>query len=77
MPDFILAMRNRGHPEALIRKVVYENPLEFFRQSRNFQFTPRDGGAVVEHDDAERGGTKAAGGVREAAISACAAVDLY
>jgi hypothetical protein len=42
VPDFILAMRRRGHSEAEIRRVVYENPLEFFSQSRNFQFTPRD-----------------------------------
>ena len=41
VPDFILEMRRRGHSEALIRRVVYDNPLEFFRQSRNFQFTPR------------------------------------
>ena len=42
VPDFILEMRRRGHPERLIRKVVYENPLEFFSQSRNFDFTPPD-----------------------------------
>jgi predicted metal-dependent TIM-barrel fold hydrolase len=40
VPDFILAMRRRGHPESLIRQVVYENPLKFFGQSRNFKFTP-------------------------------------
>jgi len=40
VPDFILEMRMRGHPESLIRKVVYENPLEFFSQSRNFDFRP-------------------------------------
>jgi predicted metal-dependent TIM-barrel fold hydrolase len=40
VPDFILAMRRRGHPESLIRKVVYENPLQFFSQSRNFVFNP-------------------------------------
>jgi hypothetical protein len=40
VPDFILAMRKRGHDEATIRKIVYENPLEFFRQSRNFKFQP-------------------------------------
>ena len=28
VPDFILAMRQRGHGEAVIRKIVYENPLE-------------------------------------------------
>ena len=42
VPDFILEMRRRGHSESLIRRVVYENPLTFFRQSQNFQFTPRD-----------------------------------
>jgi hypothetical protein len=37
-----MEMRRRGHPDSKIRKVVYENPLEFFRQSRNFRFTPPD-----------------------------------
>lgn len=40
VPDFILAMRLRGHPESLIRQITYENPLAFFSQSRNFRFTP-------------------------------------
>jgi hypothetical protein len=40
VPDFIREMRRRGHPEDLIRQVVYENPVEFFRQSDGFQFTP-------------------------------------
>ncbi len=40
VPDFIFEMRRRGHSEQVIRKVVYENPIEFFSQSRNFQFTP-------------------------------------
>jgi len=42
VPDFILEMRLRGHSEAIIRKVVYDNPFEFFRQSRNFNYTPRE-----------------------------------
>jgi predicted metal-dependent TIM-barrel fold hydrolase len=42
VPDFILEMRRRGHPEALIRKIVYDNPLEFFSQSASFRFTPPD-----------------------------------
>jgi len=42
VPDFIMEMRRRGHSESLIRKVVYENPLEFFKQSQNFEFTPPD-----------------------------------
>ena len=36
VPDFIFVMRRRGHDEALVRKIVYDNPLEFFNQSRNF-----------------------------------------
>jgi len=40
VPKFIFAMRRRGHSEALISRVVYENPLEFFSQSHNFNFTP-------------------------------------
>ena len=38
----ILEMRRRGHAESLIRRVVYENPVEFFSQSRNFVFNPPD-----------------------------------
>ena len=26
-------MRRRGHPDSLIRRVVYENPIEFLGQS--------------------------------------------
>ena len=42
VPDFILEMRKRGHSESLIRRIVYDNPLQFFRQSRRFEFVPRD-----------------------------------
>jgi len=42
VPDFILEMRRRGHAESLIRRIVYDNPLTFFSQSRNFVFTPPD-----------------------------------
>jgi uncharacterized protein len=38
VPDFIMEMRRRGHSEAKIRKVVYDNPLEFFSQCARFQF---------------------------------------
>jgi predicted metal-dependent TIM-barrel fold hydrolase len=37
VPDFITEMRRRGHPEQAIRKLVYENPLAFFRQCRRWQ----------------------------------------
>jgi predicted metal-dependent TIM-barrel fold hydrolase len=46
VPDFIFEMRRRGHSEGLIRRVVYENPLTFFSQSKNFQFTPREDAIV-------------------------------
>jgi hypothetical protein len=37
VPEFILAMRRRGHAEEVIRNVVYDNPLSFFRQSLRWQ----------------------------------------
>jgi predicted metal-dependent TIM-barrel fold hydrolase len=37
VPELILEMRRRGHPEAAIQKVVFDNPLEFFRQSARWQ----------------------------------------
>lgn len=47
VPDFILEMRRRGHAEGLIRRVVYENPLTFFAQSRGFRFRARSEADVV------------------------------
>src|SRR3954449_8533074 len=47
VPEFIFEMRARGHDEALIRKVVYDNPLAFFSQCRRFSFTPRDAALVA------------------------------
>lgn len=41
VPDFMLEMRRRGHGEDLIRRMVYDNPLAFFGQSRNFKFEAR------------------------------------
>jgi uncharacterized protein len=36
VPEFILEMRRRGHAEETIRKVVHDNPLTFFRQSKRW-----------------------------------------
>ena len=36
VPDFILEMRRRGHPQSLISKIVFDNPKTFFSQSRHF-----------------------------------------
>ena len=44
VPAFMFAMRRRSHPESLIRRIVYENPLTFMSQSRSFKFTPPDHG---------------------------------
>ena len=40
MPDFIRALSRLGHDAATIRKIVYENPLRFFKQAKRFNFTP-------------------------------------
>lgn len=37
VPEFILEMRRRGHAEAIIRKIVYDNPLSFWKQANNWQ----------------------------------------
>lgn len=42
VPEMILEMKRRGHPEAAIRKVVYENPLAFWRQSKRWVDWPRN-----------------------------------
>ena len=36
VPLLILEMRRRGHSEETIRKVVYDNPLSFWKQSNNW-----------------------------------------
>lgn len=38
VPDFIMEMRKRGHPDALTRRVVYDNPIEFFGGCKRFKF---------------------------------------
>lgn len=49
VPQLMLEMRRRGHPENLIRKLVFENPLEFLMQSGKFEL-PRLGiRAAVSH----------------------------
>ena len=37
VPEFILEMKRRGHPEEAIRKVVFDNPLNFWRQCARWQ----------------------------------------
>jgi len=40
LPDFIRALRSRGHDELTIHKLVYENPLRFLSQAKRFNFRP-------------------------------------
>lgn len=44
VPHFALAMRRRGHDDALIDQIVYANPVRFLSQSANFRIgaAPRD-----------------------------------
>ncbi len=41
VPDLILEMRRRGYSEFAIKKIVLDNPLEFFQQSPNFRVPPQ------------------------------------
>ena len=36
IPDLIMELKKRGHSKELIQRVVYENPMTFFSQSRPF-----------------------------------------
>ena len=42
VPELILALRRRGHADELIRRVVYENPIEFLSQSPKFDLLRRN-----------------------------------
>jgi predicted metal-dependent TIM-barrel fold hydrolase len=41
IPQFIVEMRRRGHPEDLIRRIVWDNPIAFLGQSPNFRLDSR------------------------------------
>jgi uncharacterized protein len=41
VPEFMLAMRRRGHEAALTRQIVYENPIAFLGQSPKFDLPRR------------------------------------
>jgi uncharacterized protein len=54
VPEFLLEMRRRGHPEELIRKIVHDNPLAFWRQSARWQgwTSPAEAGRNGVHKEA-------------------------
>lgn len=45
VPQFVMEMRRRRHPEDLIHRVVYENPATFLGQSPRFRLPERAGAA--------------------------------
>jgi uncharacterized protein len=47
MAHFVLEMRRRGHPDRLIRKIVYENPIEFLSQSPKFELPRLEAAAIA------------------------------
>ena len=48
VPELIFEMRRRGHDEALIRKVVHDNPLAFFSQCARYDYIPSGAIEAVE-----------------------------
>ncbi len=47
VPQFVMEMRRRHHPEELIQRVVYDNPVEFLGQSLKFKPPKRVGAAAT------------------------------
>jgi cation transport ATPase len=46
VPELMLEMRRRGHAESAIRKLVFENPLAFWRKGNRWQEWPVEEVAV-------------------------------
>jgi len=36
IPDLIMELKKRGHSKELIQRIVFENPKQFFSQSKPF-----------------------------------------
>ena len=47
VPRFIMEMRRRRHADALIHRVVFENPVQFLSQSPKFRIRPREAREVA------------------------------
>jgi len=48
VPQFMMEMRRRGHSPQTIRRIVFENPIAFLRQSPHFQApVPEEQSAMV------------------------------
>jgi predicted metal-dependent TIM-barrel fold hydrolase len=47
VPKFIMEMRRRRHSDALIRRIVFDNPVQFLSQSERFLIRPDVSSEVV------------------------------
>jgi predicted metal-dependent TIM-barrel fold hydrolase len=54
VPEFILEMKRRGHPDSVIRKIVYDNPLAFWRQSARWEEWPVEESAAKKKKEKAR-----------------------
>ena len=45
VPEFIQEMKRRGHPESVIKKIVHDNPLNFWKQANNWKEWPPEASA--------------------------------
>jgi hypothetical protein len=59
VPEMIQEMKRRGHAESVIRKVVYENPLAFFRQCARWQEWASDAKEPAQAKRTSKATTKA------------------
>jgi len=64
VPELILEMKRRGHAEEMIRKLVYDNPLSFWRQCARWQeWTPAkasaNGSSFSRDAERQRSGARA------------------
>ncbi|MEX2397229.1 MAG: TatD family hydrolase [Balneolales bacterium] len=50
IPEFIQEMRRRGHSENTIRKIVYDNPVEFLGQCPKFKLRHTEPDAVLRFE---------------------------
>src|SRR5262249_15831859 len=57
VPELIQEMKRRGHSEEVIRNVVYDHPLRFFRQSLRWLVWPEEAKVSAGEQRAVKGPT--------------------
>jgi predicted metal-dependent TIM-barrel fold hydrolase len=53
VPKFVQELKRRGHADAVIRKIVYDNPLAFWRQSSRWVEWPKEEQAEGKEEKAK------------------------